>query len=283
MGSATNTGNLVAVTNGGRVVVTDGLFLEGTGNEFDLNRDGLLTVFNDFDASMGGFNFNAGGSLYVGGALTGFGSAIEDGRMLGISGNWDQAVVEYLALTAREPENLSYRASLLRAKIRASQEHFKKGRKFHQAGVLDRALVEQGLYPAVDPLSSFSRILDPRLVGDEHYRAARGVQEVLQRYKDLQDIIAILGVEELSDEDKLAVTRARATGVPAVFWLDSDRAHDAQLIKKIRTYLADHDTDGLEIKILAPREATVFSLERIRKGEDTISVTGKLFLQLRFQ
>jgi F-type H+-transporting ATPase subunit beta len=74
---------------------------------------------------------------------------------------------------------------------------------------LDRALVEQGLYPAVDPLSSFSRILDPRLVGDEHYRAARGVQAVLQRYKDLQDIIAILGVEELAEEDKLAVARAR--------------------------------------------------------------------------
>jgi F-type H+-transporting ATPase subunit beta len=74
---------------------------------------------------------------------------------------------------------------------------------------LDRALVEQGLYPAVDPLSSFSRILDPRIVGEEHYRAARGVQEVLQRYKDLQDIIAILGVEELSEEDKLAVARAR--------------------------------------------------------------------------
>jgi F-type H+-transporting ATPase subunit beta len=74
---------------------------------------------------------------------------------------------------------------------------------------LDRALVEQALYPAVDPLSSFSRILDPRVVGDDHYRAARGVQAVLQRYKDLQDIIAILGVEELSDEDKLAVARAR--------------------------------------------------------------------------
>jgi F-type H+-transporting ATPase subunit beta len=74
---------------------------------------------------------------------------------------------------------------------------------------LDRALVEQGLYPAVDPLASFSRILDPRLVGDEHYNAARGVQAVLQRYKDLQDIIAILGVEELSEEDKLAVARAR--------------------------------------------------------------------------
>jgi F-type H+-transporting ATPase subunit beta len=74
---------------------------------------------------------------------------------------------------------------------------------------LDRALVEQALYPAVDPLSSFSRILDPRIVGDDHYRAARGVQAVLQRYKDLQDIIAILGVEELSDDDKLAVARAR--------------------------------------------------------------------------
>jgi F-type H+-transporting ATPase subunit beta len=74
---------------------------------------------------------------------------------------------------------------------------------------LDRALVEQALYPAVDPLSSFSRILDPRIVGDDHYRAARGVQAVLQRYKDLQDIIAILGVEELSEEDKLAVMRAR--------------------------------------------------------------------------
>lgn len=74
---------------------------------------------------------------------------------------------------------------------------------------LDRGLVEQGLYPAVDPLSSFSRILDPRLVGDEHYATAREVQAVLQRYKDLQDIIAILGVEELSEEDKLAVARAR--------------------------------------------------------------------------
>jgi len=74
---------------------------------------------------------------------------------------------------------------------------------------LDRGLVEQALYPAVDPLSSFSRILDPRLVGDEHYDVARGVQAVLQRYRDLQDIIAILGVEELSDEDKQAVGRAR--------------------------------------------------------------------------
>ncbi len=74
---------------------------------------------------------------------------------------------------------------------------------------LERSLVEQGLYPAVDPLTSFSRILDPRVVGEEHYQTARGVQVVLQRYKDLQDIIAILGVEELSEEDKQAVARAR--------------------------------------------------------------------------
>ncbi len=74
---------------------------------------------------------------------------------------------------------------------------------------LERALVEQALYPAVDPLTSFSRILDPRIVGEDHYNTARGVQAVLQRYKDLQDIIAILGTEELSEEDKLAVARAR--------------------------------------------------------------------------
>lgn len=74
---------------------------------------------------------------------------------------------------------------------------------------LDRAIAEQALYPAVDPLASTSRILTPELVGNEHYLVARGVQKVLQRYKDLQDIIAILGMEELSDEDKLIVGRAR--------------------------------------------------------------------------
>ncbi|MBT9259122.1 MAG: F0F1 ATP synthase subunit beta [Clostridiales bacterium] len=74
---------------------------------------------------------------------------------------------------------------------------------------LDRSRAAQGLYPAVDPLGSYSRILDPRIVGEEHYRVARGVQEVLQRYKDLQDIIAVLGMDELSDEDKLIVARAR--------------------------------------------------------------------------
>ncbi|HKF37487.1 MAG TPA: F0F1 ATP synthase subunit beta [Ktedonobacteraceae bacterium] len=75
--------------------------------------------------------------------------------------------------------------------------------------VLERAIFEQGLYPAIDPLQSTSRILDPNVVGQEHYDVARGVQKVLQRYKDLQDIIAILGIDELSDEDKLTVARAR--------------------------------------------------------------------------
>ncbi len=75
--------------------------------------------------------------------------------------------------------------------------------------VLSRQIAELGLYPAVDPLDSTSRILDPHVVGDEHYRVAREVQQVLQRYKDLQDIIAILGMDELSDEDKLTVGRAR--------------------------------------------------------------------------
>ena len=75
--------------------------------------------------------------------------------------------------------------------------------------VLSRKIVEQGIYPAVDPLESTSRILDPRIVGEEHYKVARGVQEVLQRYKELQDIIAMLGMDELSEEDKLTVSRAR--------------------------------------------------------------------------
>jgi F-type H+-transporting ATPase subunit beta len=74
---------------------------------------------------------------------------------------------------------------------------------------LERSIVEKGIYPAVDPLASTSRILDPNIVGDEHYKTAREVQRILQRYKDLQDIIAILGIDELSEDDKLIVSRAR--------------------------------------------------------------------------
>jgi isocitrate dehydrogenase len=80
----------------------------------------------------------------------------------------------------------------------------------------------------------------------------------------------------VQDWVKLAVNRARATGVPAVFWLDKDRAHDAQIIAKVERYLKDHDTKGLDIRILKPTDATRFSLERIRAGKDTISVTGNV-------
>ncbi|MFK3735275.1 NADP-dependent isocitrate dehydrogenase [Streptomyces sp. NPDC088090] len=92
------------------------------------------------------------------------------------------------------------------------------------------------------------------------------------------DIFRACQTKDLPIQDwvKLAVTRARATGAPAVFWLDKNRAHDAQLIAKVKQYLPEHDTEGLEIKILSPVEATKFSLERIRRGEDTISVTGNV-------
>jgi isocitrate dehydrogenase len=92
------------------------------------------------------------------------------------------------------------------------------------------------------------------------------------------DIWRMCNVRDLPIRDwvKLAVTRARATGVPAVFWLDANRAHDAQLIEKVNRYLGDHDTDGLEIHIMSPAEATTYSVERIRRGLDTISVTGNV-------
>ncbi|MEU2660096.1 NADP-dependent isocitrate dehydrogenase [Streptomyces sp. NPDC007325] len=92
------------------------------------------------------------------------------------------------------------------------------------------------------------------------------------------DIFRACQTKDLPIQDwvKLAVTRARATGDPAVFWLDAERAHDARLIAKVEQYLPEHDTEGLEIKILSPVEATKFSLERIRRGENTISVTGNV-------
>jgi isocitrate dehydrogenase len=92
------------------------------------------------------------------------------------------------------------------------------------------------------------------------------------------DIWRMCMVKDLPVQDwvKLAVSRARATHSPAIFWLDEDRAHDAQLIKKVNNYLPNHDTSGLEIKILSPEKATKYTLERVRKGQDTISVTGNV-------
>ncbi|MDG4859916.1 NADP-dependent isocitrate dehydrogenase [Streptomyces sp. T-3] len=101
---------------------------------------------------------------------------------------------------------------------------------------------------------------------------------VLEQPVEAGDIFRACQAKDAPIRDwvKLAVTRARATGSPAVFWLDETRAHDAQLIEKVNAYLPEHDTEGLEIKILSPVEATKFSLERIRRGEDTISVTGNV-------
>ncbi|MEI5134963.1 NADP-dependent isocitrate dehydrogenase [Streptomyces libani] len=101
---------------------------------------------------------------------------------------------------------------------------------------------------------------------------------VLEQVVGAGDIFRMCQTKDAPIRDwvKLAVTRARATGNPAVFWLDAGRAHDAQLIEKVKTYLAEHDTDGLQLEIMSPVDAITFSLERIRRGEDTISVTGNV-------
>lgn len=101
---------------------------------------------------------------------------------------------------------------------------------------------------------------------------------LLEQAVEQGDIFRMCQVKDAPIRDwvKLAVTRARASNTPAVFWLDANRAHDAQLIEKVKTYLKDHDTNGLDIQILSPVDATKLSLERIRKGQDTISVTGNV-------
>ena len=101
---------------------------------------------------------------------------------------------------------------------------------------------------------------------------------VMEQAVETGDIFRMCQVKDAPIQDwvKLAVNRAKATQTPAIFWLDENRAHDAQIIAKVNTYLADHDTKGLDIRILTPVEAIAFSLERIRKGEDTISVSGNV-------
>ncbi len=115
------------------------------------------------------------------------------------------------------------------------------------------------------------------LPGDGKVRVVTsGGETVIEHDVEQGDIWRACQTKDVAIRDwvKLAVTRARATGSPAVFWLDETRAHDANLIGLVRTYLGDHDTDGLQIEILAPEDAMRFSLERIRRGEDTISVTA---------
>ena len=143
--------------------------------------------------------------------------------------------------------------------------------------VLERRIFERGIYPAIDPLRSTSRILDPRIVGEEHYRVARGVQEVLQRYNDLKDIISILGMEELSEEDKLVVSRARKieqffsqpfhvatafTGRPGAY------VPLAETIKGFAEILAGKRDDLPEqaFRMIGPIEEAVEQGERLGKG-----------------
>jgi len=106
----------------------------------------------------------------------------------------------------------------------------------------------------------------------------RAGEAILSFDVDAGDIWRMCNVRDLPIQDwvKLAVTRARATGAPAVFWLDEDRAHDAQLMEKVATYLRDHDTSGLDIRVMSPIEATELSVKRMRQGLDTISVTGNV-------
>jgi isocitrate dehydrogenase len=103
-------------------------------------------------------------------------------------------------------------------------------------------------------------------------------ETLLEHPVEVGDIWRMCQVKDAPIEDwvKLGVNRAKATGVPAVFWLDKNRSHDAQIIKKVNTYLQDHDTNGLTIEILAPKEATIYSLNRMKEGLDTISVTGNV-------
>ncbi|NQU49011.1 MAG: NADP-dependent isocitrate dehydrogenase [Planctomycetes bacterium] len=107
---------------------------------------------------------------------------------------------------------------------------------------------------------------------------ASGGQVLLQQAVETGDVFRACQTKDESVRDwvKLAVTRARAAGTPAIFWLDAERGHDAQIIKKVEAYLPDHDTDGLEIKVMKPIDAMRYSLERIRRGKDTIAVTGNV-------
>ena len=136
----------------------------------------------------------------------------EIGRLvahLKATGDYDNTIFVFLSDNGPEPTNPYNR---LRNRLEESLARLQASGALTPeklASEIERAIAELGIYPAVDPLASTSRILDPRIIGDEHYNVARAVKQLLQRYKDLQDIIAILGIDELSEDDKLTVSRAR--------------------------------------------------------------------------
>jgi isocitrate dehydrogenase len=130
---------------------------------------------------------------------------------------------------------------------------------------------------AAEEYGSHDKTFEIAAPGVVQVRSATG-DVLLEHAVESGDIWRATQTKDIAIRDwvKLAVTRARASGAPAVFWLDETRSHDAELIKKVKTYLGDHDTEGLTIEILAPAAATQYSLDRLRKGEDTISVTGNV-------
>ena len=135
-------------------------------------------------------------------------------------------------------------------------------------GLMAQAAEEYGSHDKTFEIASAGKVLVKNSAGEtliEHEVGAGDIWRACQT-KDVP----------VQDWVKLAVNRARATGVPAIFWLNEARAHDRQLIEKVNKYLPEHDTDGLDIRIMAPADACAFSLERLRKGEDTISVTGNV-------
>jgi isocitrate dehydrogenase len=135
-------------------------------------------------------------------------------------------------------------------------------------GLMARAAEEYGSHDKTFEIATAGTVRVKNSAGDTLLEHAVGAGDIW-RACQTKDV-------PIRDWVRLAVTRARATGAPAVFWLDETRAHDAQLIEKVNAYLPEHDTEGLDIRILAPVDAIAFSLERIRKGEDTISVTGNV-------
>jgi isocitrate dehydrogenase len=135
-----------------------------------------------------------------------------------------------------------------------------------------------GVYAATVDFCKKNGAFDPTTMGTVPNVGLMAQKALLEHTVEQGDIWRACQVKDAPIRDwvKLAVTRARATGTPAIFWLDSERAHDAQLIEKVTVYLKDHDTTGLDIRILAPVEATELTLQRTKEGEDTISVTGNV-------
>ncbi|WP_134322723.1 NADP-dependent isocitrate dehydrogenase [Cumulibacter soli] len=181
--------------------------------------------------------------------------------------NADDAQAETLAMIPDRCYGPMYRAVFDDCKANGALDPATMG-SVPNVGLMAQKAEEYGSHPTTFILEEAGTVTVTNSAGDVLISSEVGVGDIwrMSRVKDIP----------VQDWVKLAVTRARATGAPACFYLDENRAHDANVIAKVKTYLADHDTDGLEIVIKNPVEAMKYCLERIRKGEDTISVTGNV-------